>query len=122
MFESVHVCLYNTQPESKGVKERLQIQTRQTAVKGGNINWGLMVQVKDHLGNRWPQMNFLFLPVESDRAHNNPSPPTAPLRRPGEERALYWWLDFDLDLQVVQFIPTHPHNSPQHTKSDILAS
>lgn len=46
-------------------------------MRGGNINSDLMVQVKVHLGNRWPQMNFLFLPIESDRADNDPSPPTA---------------------------------------------
>jgi len=65
-----------------------------------------MVQVKAHLGNQWPQMNFLFLPIESDRADSDPSAATHPLIRPGEERALNLWLNFDSEQQVFT-VHTH---------------
>lgn len=84
-----------SEPESMGVKRRhLYSDTaNETEVRGGNISWGLMVQLKAHLGNRWPQMNFLFLPIESDRADNDPSP-IAPLSRVEEDRGLHCRLDF----------------------------
>lgn len=91
------------------------MRKRETEVRGGNINWGLMVQVKAQLGNRWPQINFLFLPIESDRADNDPSPPTNPLKA---GRGLYRCLDFDLDLQVLTLIPTHHSNTPIKHKSN----
>ena len=61
-------------------------RVRGTEVRGGNINRELMVQLKAHLYNRWPWLNILSLPIESDRADNDPSPPTVLLTRP--ERAL----------------------------------
>lgn len=58
-----------------------------------------MVQVKAHLGNQWPQMNFSFLPIESDRADNDPSPPTAPFNMArGKEEHFHLWLNFDPPL------------------------
>lgn len=67
-----------------------------------------MVQLKAHLGDQWPRMNFLFLPIESDRADNDPSP-TVSLNRGNskEGRGLHWWLDFEFDLQVYSaYVPT----------------
>lgn len=83
---------------------------RGTEVRWGNINQELMVQLKAHLYNRWPWLNILSLPIESDRVDNDPSPPTALLNRP--ERALLvaelWYTGFT----------AHTYTSSQHSSKE----
>lgn len=38
--------------------------------------------------------------------------PVHPQFHSKSQGGLYWWLNFDLDLQVFQFILTFPHNTP----------
>lgn len=113
MFASVCICLcaqdiYRAWGQGSEGEIIDKDRARVTEVKGRNINWGLMVQVKACLCNRWPQMNFLSLPIESDRADNDPSPPTALLNSP--EMTLL----VGRTGQVLQF--THHHNT-QNTET-----
>lgn len=65
-----------------------------------------MVQVKAHLGNRWPQLNFIFLPIGSEL--------TVILVHPQLHSAgwggIDWCVNFELDLQILQQIVTPRHN------------
>ena len=106
----VHLRLCNTHrgERAKGVKGRYRArETEEEDI----LTRGLLVKEKATWVIDGLKGFFLFLSIESDRACSDPSPPTAPLHRPGEGRALYWWLDFDLDLQDLQLIPTHPQST-----------
>lgn len=103
------VCTKYTEPESKGEKDRLKTQTEREGgeARGGNINLELMVQVKAHLGNRWPKLNFLFLPIESELT----GIPVHPQLHSAGRRGLDCCVNFDLDLQVLQLILTPYRNA-----------
>lgn len=66
-----------------------------------------MVQVKAHLGNRWPKLIFLFLPIESELT----GIPVHPQLHSAGRRGLDCCVNFDLDLKVLQLILTPYHNA-----------
>lgn len=60
------------------------------------------MQVKAHLGNRWPQLNFTFLPIESELTVILVHPQ---LHSPGQG-GIDWCVGYELDLLVLQQILT----------------